>query len=338
MSATTITVGAPVTGIDTAVYRIPTDAPEADGTITWDSTTLVVVHAHAGGEVGWGYTYAAAAAGRLVEEVLAPAVEGLGALDVTAAWAAMNRAVRNVGRPGVASMAISAVDTALWDLKARLLGLPLVKLFGVVRDAAPVYGSGGFTSYTDARLQEQVSGWVEQGIPRVKMKVGTDPAVDFERVVAARRAIGDNTELFVDANGAYSRKQALAFAERFADLGVTWFEEPVSADDLEGLRLMRDRAPAGMDVAAGEYGFDAFYFRRMLDAGAVDVLQADATRCGGYTGFLQADALCVGRGMPSRPTAHRPCRSPCAAPPKPCATLSISTIISASNTCSSTES
>ena len=102
----------------------------------------------------------------------------------------------------------------------------------------------------------------------------------------------------MDANGAYSRKQALAQAEQFAELDVRWFEEPVSSDDLEGLRLLRDRAPAGMNIAAGEYGYDVYYFRRMLAAGAVDVLQADATRCGGITGFLQAGALCEAFELP----------------------------------------
>ena len=185
----------------------------------------------------------------------------------------------------------------LWDLKAKLLNLPLVTLLGAARDAVPVYGSGGFTSYTNGRLRDQLAGWAAQGIPRVKMKIGSHPAEDLDRVRAARSAIGDKTELFVDANGAYTRKEALAFADLFAELGVTWFEEPVSADDLEGLRLIRDRAPAGMDVAAGEYGFDLFYFRRMLDAGAVDVLQADATRCGGVTGFLQVAPLCQARNL-----------------------------------------
>jgi len=205
-------------------------------------------------------------------------------------------------------MAISAVDTALWDLKARLLNLPLVRLFGQVHDGVNIYGSGGFTSYTNQQLAEQLAGWAEQGILRVKMKIGRDPAADVERVWIARDAIGSQTELFVDANGAYSRKLALRQAEAFAQSSVRWFEEPLSSDDLEGLRLIRDRAPAAMDIAAGEYGYDSWYFRRMLDAGAVDVLQADATRCAGFTGFLQAAVLCEAHHLPlsahCAPTLH----------------------------------
>ncbi len=185
-------------------------------------------------------------------------------------------------------MAISAVDNALWDLKARLLDLPLVNLLGAVRDGVPVYGSGGFTSYSHEQLQKQLGGWVDSGIPRVKMKVGTHPEKDVERVGVAREAIGSQAELFVDANGAYSRKQAIEFAYRFKnDLGVTWFEEPVPSSDLSGLNFIRDSAPAGMDITAGEYGYDIVYFRRMLESFAVDVLQADATRCAGITGFLR---------------------------------------------------
>jgi L-alanine-DL-glutamate epimerase-like enolase superfamily enzyme len=194
-------------------------------------------------------------------------------------------------------MAIAAVDSCLWDLKARLLDLPLIKLLGAARDGAAVYGSGGFTSYSIQQLQKQLGGWAAQGIPRVKMKIGRQPPDDLNRVHAARDAIGSGVELFVDANGAYSRKQALAQAEAFAELDVRWFEEPVSSDDLAGLHLLRDRAPAGMDIAAGEYGYDLWYFRRMLEAEAVDVLQADATRCAGITGFLQVGALCQARSL-----------------------------------------
>jgi L-alanine-DL-glutamate epimerase-like enolase superfamily enzyme len=290
--------GVPIERIDASAYRVPTDAPESDGTFAWQLTTLVVVHAEAAGHRGLGYTYADVATAGLVRDSLAGAVTGRDALGVPGAWAAMVAAIRNLGRPGVASTAISAVDAALWDLKGRLLGLPAVTMLGAARDAAPVYGSGGFTSYTVERLKEQLGGWVAAGIPRVKMKIGTRPADDPARVRAAREAIGADAELFVDANGAYSRKQALAMAARFAvEAGVTWFEEPVSSDDLDGLRLLRDRAPAGMEIAAGEYGYDAFYFRRMLDAGAVDVLQADASRCGGITGFLRVAALCEAHGL-----------------------------------------
>lgn len=223
-------------------------------------------------------------------------------MNVTACWELMHQRIRNLGRPGIASMAIAAVDSALWDLKAKLLDLPLVTLLGQVRDAVPIYGSGGFTSYSIEQLRNQLGGWVHQGIPRVKMKIGRDAAADIERVRAAREAIGLNTELFVDANGAYGRKQALRQAQKFMDYDVHWFEEPVSSDDLDGLRLIRDRAPAGMDIAAGEYGYDSFYFRRMLDAGAVDVLQADGTRCAGITGFLHVAALCQAHCM--RLSAH----------------------------------
>ena len=195
-------------------------------------------------------------------------------------------------------MAISAVDNALWDLKSRILDLPLVKLLGCVRDAVPIYGSGGFTSYSIDQLQSQLSGWAQSGISMVKMKVGTHPKDDAARVDAARQAIGYDAQLFVDANGAYTRTQALSLAAHFANSNVSWFEEPVSSDDLEGLHFIRDRAPAGMDIAAGEYGYDAWYFRNMLQAGAVDVLQADATRCGGITGFLNAATLCMAHCLP----------------------------------------
>src|SRR5581483_12032583 len=110
---------------------------------------------------------------------------------------------RNLGRDGITSMAVSAVDVALWDLKGKLLGVPVCRLLAAARERVPVYGSGGFTSYSDAQLGAQLSGWVHDGIPRVKMKVGRDPADDPRRVAVARNAIGDATELFVDANGAY---------------------------------------------------------------------------------------------------------------------------------------
>lgn len=276
--------------LETTSYRIPTDAPEADGTFEWGATTLVLVRAHAAGTCGLGYSYTAAAAAHLIEDILERTVAGRSAFDVTANWIVMLEAVRNVGRAGLCATAISAVDTALWDLKARILNVSLLDLLGAARDSVEIYGSGGFTSYDNSRLVEQLSHWVEQGIGKVKMKIGAAPHDDVQRVIAARRSIGA-AQLFVDANGAFDVKQALDFAERTRDCEIEWFEEPVSSDDLAGLRFVRERVPATMNVAAGEYGYDEQYFRRMLEAEAVDVLQADATRCCGISGFMRADAL-----------------------------------------------
>jgi L-alanine-DL-glutamate epimerase-like enolase superfamily enzyme len=283
-----------VARLETSVYCIPTDRPEADGTFAWDSTTMVLVEAVAdSGARGLGYTYGAPAAAPLIRDSLARVVVGCPVDDVRRAWGAMIALVRNVGRQGIAATAISAVDVALWDLKARVAGQPLFRLLGAHREAVPIYGSGGFTSYTVDELQAQLGGWVAQGIPRVKMKIGTDwgtrAEADVARVQAAREAIGPDAELFVDANGAYTAKQAIQLAERFAAHGVSYFEEPVSSDHLDQLAFVRQHVP--MAVAAGEYAWDPWSVRDMLRAGAVDVQQADVTRCLGITGWLEAAAL-----------------------------------------------
>ncbi len=284
--------------LSVGVYKIPTDRPESDGTLAWNSTTLVLVQASAAGETGLGYTYADEAAATLIAGKLATEVAGRDAMDIPGCWAAMRHAIRNLGRPGICSLAIAAVDAALWDLKAKLLGLPLARLLGAVRPSIPIYGSGGFTSYTVAELQQQLGGWAAAGFGAVKMKIGRDARADLERVRAARDAIGPDCGLYVDANGAYDRQQALAQAERFAEFGVSWFEEPVSSDDLDGLAWLRLRVPAGMQIAAGEYGYDLPYFRAMLAAKAVDVQQADASRCAGISEFCRVEALCAAFQVP----------------------------------------
>ncbi len=298
----------PIERVDVHAYTIPTDAHESDGTFEWDATTMIVVDVKGGGATGIGYTYSDQTAASLIARVLSERVTGTDAMDVETCYVSMVHTVRNLGQQGLAATAIAAVDMALWDQKAHILQLPLVSLLGAARDAIPVYGSGGFTSYSIDRLQQQLGGWAAAGIGAVKMKIGRDPTADRERVHAAREAIGPDVELFVDANGAYDRKLALNQAERFAADDVRWFEEPVSSDDLDGLRLLRDRAPACMEIAAGEYGYDIQYFRRMLQAGSVDVLQADATRCCGVSGFHRAAALSDSWGLPlsahTAPSVH----------------------------------
>lgn len=287
-----------ITKSEVEVFTIPTDAPEADGTFAWTKTILVLVRLWSGSESGMGYTYADEATAKLAEILLKETVEQKDAMQHRGIVLDLLRSVRNLGASGVAMMAISAIDNALWDLRARMLRVPLVNLLGRVRDGIRVYGSGGFTSYSDDQLRTQMGEWAHQGFSMVKMKIGSDPARDPHRVEVVRKAVGDDVDIFVDANGAYSVKQALSLAETFRELGVRWFEEPVSSDNLDGLREIRENAPAGMDIAAGEYGYNAWYFDRMLSAHAVDVLQADATRCGGITGFLAAGALCWARNIP----------------------------------------
>lgn len=285
--------------VEVSAYSIPTATqPESDGTAVWRETTLVVVELVAGGARGLGYTYADVGTARIVEDVLAAQVRGLEALDTVAIWTAAVRAVRNHGRGGVCAMAISALDNAAWDLKAKLLSLPLARLLGQVRESVPAYGSGGFTSYSEAELCRQLGGWAEQGFAMVKMKVGREPQLDARRVAAARKAVGGGVALFVDANGAYARKQALQLAQSFAEAEVSWYEEPVLKTDLAGLRLVRDRAPPCMEVSGGEYGYELADFRAFIEADALDVIQADVTRCGGVTGFLRTAALCAAFELP----------------------------------------
>jgi L-alanine-DL-glutamate epimerase-like enolase superfamily enzyme len=286
--------------LEVGAYTVPLEEPESDGTFTWTETTVVVVEAEGGGSRGLGFSYATAACAPVVRQLLAPAVLGGDALDPPGVWRQMVAAVRNVGRPGIASMAIAATDVALWDLKARVLDLPLCRLLGMAHDRVAVYGSGGFTSLTDAELEAQLGGWAHgEGIPRVKMKVGTAwgsaERRDVERVGVARAAIGAEAELYVDANGGFGRKQAVRFARSIADFGVSWFEEPVSSDDLAGLNEVRSLVDC--DVAAGEYGYDVAYFNRMCRAEAVDVVQADVSRCAGVTEWLRVASVAAAHGL-----------------------------------------
>ena len=284
--------------VELTVYKVPTDAPEADGTFEWNSTTMVLAEISAGEATGLGYTYGSEAIETLAKHLAESCLVDQSPFDIPRLNGRMARAVRNNGNSGITAMAISMLDVALWDLKARLLGCPVSRLIGKAQDQVAVYGSGGFTSYTDKQLEEQLSGWIGAGMRMVKMKVGTDPEADTGRVIKARASIGKRASLFVDANGAYSVKQALRLAESFHEQQVEWFEEPVSSDHVEDLRLIRERAPAGMEIAAGEYAYNAFDFRRLLEPGAVDVLQADATRCGGFSGFLAAARIAASFGCP----------------------------------------
>jgi L-alanine-DL-glutamate epimerase-like enolase superfamily enzyme len=286
-----------IDAVDVAAYTVDTPEPEADGTLTWDATTAVVVRAHAGQATGLGWTYSSPAAAAIITEELAGVVTGRDPFDITGAWEAMHRHCRNVGTRGLVMQALSAVDVALWDLKARLCDEPLSLLFGQARRTVPIYGSGGFTTLDDDQLGEQVATWQEAGCAAMKIKIGQDWGAnlrrDLSRVHRLRELAGDDVELMVDANGGYSVAQARRAGAALDDLGVIWFEEPVSSDDIEGLRVVRNALRC--DVAAGEYVSDRYDARRL--APVVDCLQLDATRCGGYTGWLAGAAIAAAHNL-----------------------------------------
>lgn len=288
---------ADIDDIDVASHRFPTPEPESDATLDWHDTTAVTVSVTAGTMRGLGWTYSSRAAATVIIDHLRPLLLGHSAHDVGSAWAAMHRSCRNLGTKGLVMQAISAVDIALWDLKARLLGTPLVHLFGQHRDRVPIYGSGGFTSSSDAELAQDVAAWKAAGCTAMKIKIGRSGGTQLDwdryRVLLFRELAGDDVALMVDANGGYDVGTARRIGAELDELGVTWFEEPVSSDDSHGLGVVRDSVRC--DVAAGEYISDGYDVQRL--APVVDCLQLDVTRCGGYTGFLRGAAVAAAHNL-----------------------------------------
>ncbi len=277
-----------ISHVHVSIYKIPTQTPEADGTLDWHHTILVYVEINGGGKTGIGYTYASYATAVFIKEMLSEKITGMNIFDIPSISYQMIHAIRNQGRDGISSMAISAIDTALWDLKAKILDISLVKLLGRLKEKVEVYGSGGFTNYSDQQLEDQVKLWKSFGMNKIKIKIGRDPKEDETRIIKLQKYYEGKPEIFVDANGAYQKKEALYYGKRFAELGVVWFEEPVSSDDIDSLKYLTEKVPPPINIAAGEYGYNLFYFNRILKEKAVDILQIDATRCGGFSEMIKA--------------------------------------------------
>ena len=277
------------------------------------------VHIHTdGGVEGLGVGQASPGVRQVIEHGLKDLLIGQDPFDIERLWDAMFWRVRGYGRKGLAFCALSAVDIALWDLKAKALGLPLFKLLGPFRDSVPIYGSGGWTNFTVDELTAEAMGWVEQGIKRVKIKVGKDfgqsEREDIQRLEAVRRAVGDDVAIYIDANNGYYAKQAIYMAKEFERYQVGWFEEPVLADDIDGLAKVA--AATSIPVATGEHEYTKYGFRELISRGGADIVQPDVGRVGGVTEWMKVAHLAHSFDLPVAPHSvqlvhlHLACATP----------------------------
>jgi L-alanine-DL-glutamate epimerase-like enolase superfamily enzyme len=281
---------------------IPDPGPGAKGR----SQLFVHVKCDEGIE-GLGVTAGSRAVRAVVEHDLKGLLIGQDPFCIEKLWNDMFWRVRGVGRKGIAFCAISAIDIALWDLKAKALGLPLYRLLGPFRDSVPVYGSGGWTNFSEDELIREQMGYVERGMRAVKMKVGKDFGTaeleDLARLEAVREAIGDDVELLVDANNGYYAKQAVRMASEFEEYDVGWFEEPVLADDIEGLAEVA--RSTSIPVATGEHEYTKYGFKDLIARGGADIVQPDVGRVGGITEWMKVAHLAHSFNLPVAPHAYQ---------------------------------
>ena len=298
-----------ITDVTTTLLRHPHGRPIQDATIPpppqgAGGRAQLFVHIHTDeGFEGFGLGQANPGVREVIENDLKDLLINQDPFNIEKLWDDMFWRVRGYGRKGVAFCALSAVDIGLWDLKAKALGLPLYRLLGPYRDSVPIYGSGGWTNFTVDELIAETTEWVEQGINRVKIKVGKDfgqsEREDIQRVAAVRRSLGDDVAIYIDANNGYYPKQAIYMAKEFEQLQVGWFEEPVLADDIEG--LARIAHATSIPVATGEHEYTKFGFRELIARGGADIVQPDVGRVGGVTEWMKVAHMAHGFNLPVAP-------------------------------------
>jgi L-alanine-DL-glutamate epimerase-like enolase superfamily enzyme len=288
--------------ITSTYYRVPI-APSGDaGHGLLDHEEIIVVDVAADGLVGQGYAYTIGRGGRavqsLIEHDLAPLLIGEDVTDVEGLWRRMWQGLLYVGRGGLAAFAIAALDIALWDLRGLRLGQPLWQIAGGTRRTIPAYGSGVDLPKPLDDLLAQVDGFVERGFRAVKVKIGRpDPAADDARVAAVRRLIGDDRDLMVDANMAWTEQEALERGRRLAAHRLRWFEEPSPPEDVDGHARLAAALP--MPIAVGESLHSVAEFERYVVNRAVGVVQIDSVTNGGITPALEVLRLADAAGLPT---------------------------------------
>ena len=284
-------------------YLIPLPVALSDSTHgTIKGFELVTVRVRdAGGAEGVGYTYTVGAGGAAVQALvareLAPLLAGRDADLIASHWQAMWWALHYGGRGGAQALAISAVDIALWDLRARRQGAPLWRVLGGFDPKVPCYAGGIDLDFPLDALLRQTDENVARGFRVIKMKVGR-PSLsdDVERVRAMRRHLGPDFPLMVDANMRWSVDEAIRAARALVELHPVWLEEPIIPDDVPGhARIVRE---GGLPIAAGENLHTLYEFRQLIAAGGVTFPEPDVTNCGGVTAFMKVCHLAEAFNLP----------------------------------------
>ena len=296
-----------ITRVQTLLVSYPMGEEMRDSRLAFSSRSSLLVKMETdGGIVGWGESAAYGGPLRstasVIEQELAPYLIGEDPLYPERHWDRIYQGTIMRGRRGLIIAAMSGLDVALWDILGKACGRPLYQLLGGARDRMRAYASGGFYSDSKGRreLAAEMASYVKQGFTAVKMKIGgLSPKEDLERIRAVREAIGPQVELMVDANCAYTPKQAMALAQRMEELDIAWFEEPVSCDDPDGSAQLA--AFTSIPIDGYESEFSRFAFRDLIVKRAVDIVQPDCIWSGGITECRKIAAIASAFNLPCVP-------------------------------------
>lgn len=294
-----------ISGVDTRLYRIP-PAVQIEDSIQrishWEFVVSTVTTD--AGISGTGFAYTLGIGGtalrELVDTYLTPLVLGVDPQDVERIWTRCWWELHALGSAGMTRFALAVIDIALWDILAKHAGVPLYRLLGGSRDRIPAYGSGINMHLDGEPLLDQMRGFLSRGYRGVKMKVGRDnPEEDVERVGSVRRLIGPGVRLMLDANQKWTAGEAIRRTAHLRQFDPFWLEEPILADDRVG--HVHVRQATGVPVAIGETLYTRYEFADYMRAGAVDIVQADITRVGGFTEWIKIARLAEGFNLPVAP-------------------------------------
>ncbi len=264
-----------ILAIETELYRVPLDEPLEDaihGTHTHFELIVCTVHTE-DGLTGTGYTYTGGFGGTAIRSLiltdLAPFLIGKDADCIKALWNTLNWRVHYVGKGGLVSFAVAALDTALWDIRGKKAGLPLWKLAGGSGRTVKAYGGGIDLHFTIERLLNNIQGYLDAGLRGIKIKVGKEQLdEDVERVAAVRKFIGNDIDLMVDANMKWTVAESIRATHRFREFNVLWLEEPTIPDDLRGYAEIAARG--ALPLAAGENYHTVMEFKNMFEFSRVN--------------------------------------------------------------------